>query len=63
MSTEKAANVLSFHPAGDVKSIVFDLIDHFEKFRDLDNPLYSNIQSFKKMDSEVRDREMVGALA
>ena len=62
VSTEKAANVLSFHPAGDVKSIVFDLINNFEKFRDVDNPVYSNIQSFRKMDSEIRDHDMAGAL-
>jgi len=63
VSTEKAANVLSFHPAGDVKSIVFDLIDNFEKFRDLDNPVYSNIQSFKKMDTAVREHDLVGVMA
>lgn len=53
VTTEKAANVLSFHPAGNVKSIVFNLIDNFERFRDLDNPIYSNIQSFKKMDNTI----------
>jgi nucleoside-diphosphate-sugar epimerase len=63
VTTDKAANVLSFHPAGDVKSIVFSLIDNFDKFRDLDNPLYSNIQSFKKMDNEIRVHEMAESVA
>jgi len=63
VTTDKAANVLSFHPAGDVKSIVFNLIENFEKFRDVDNPLYSNIQSFKKMDNGIRIHEMAESMA
>lgn len=58
VNTEKAANVLSFHATGNVKSIVFNLVDNLEKFHDLDNPLYSNIQIFKKMDSGIRVSEM-----
>src|SRR3954466_8107077 len=38
VSTEKAANVLSFHAAGSVKSIVDDLIENMRKFQDWDNP-------------------------
>jgi nucleoside-diphosphate-sugar epimerase len=63
VTTEKAANVLSFHSAGDVKSIVFNLVDNFDKFRDLDNPLYSNIQSFKKMDNGIVVHEMAESIA
>jgi nucleoside-diphosphate-sugar epimerase len=63
VTTEKAANVLSFHAAGDVRSIVFNLIENFEKFRDLDNPLYSNIQSFKKMENGIRTHDMVESVA
>jgi nucleoside-diphosphate-sugar epimerase len=63
VATDKAANVLSFHSAGDVKSIIFNLIDNFDKFRDLDNPLYSNIQSFKKIDHELRAHEMAESAA
>ncbi len=58
VNIEKAANVLSFHATGNVKSIVFNLIDNLEKFHDLDNPLYSNIQTFKKMDSGIRVSDM-----
>ena len=54
VSTAKASNVLSFHSAGDVKSIVGSLVDNMDKFQDWDNPLYSNIQSFKKLESSDR---------
>src|SRR5271170_5764639 len=43
VSIEKAANVLSFHPAGSVKSIMNNLIENMDKFSDWDNPAYSNI--------------------
>ncbi len=54
VSIEKAANVLSFHPAGSVKSIVGNLIDNMDKFQDWDNPSYSNIQTFREIDKAVR---------
>jgi nucleoside-diphosphate-sugar epimerase len=63
VTTEKAANVLSFHPMGDVRSIVLNLIDNYEEFRDFDNPVYSNIQSFKKMDDAVTSQKMEEAVA
>ena len=46
--------MLSFHPSGDVKSIVGGLVDNMDKFQDWDNPLYSNIQSLKKIESQYR---------
>src|SRR6185312_7531768 len=49
VSVEKAANVLSFHPSGNVKSIVANLIDNKEQFQDWDNPAYSNIHTFKQV--------------
>lgn len=61
VSTEKASNVLSFHPTGDVRSIVNSLIKNMERFRDWDNPLYSNIQSFKKLESDIDVYSMTGA--
>jgi nucleoside-diphosphate-sugar epimerase len=61
VSTEKASNVLSFHPSGDVKSIVGTLIDNMDRFQDWDNPLYSNIQSFKKLQSGIEVHSMTGA--
>jgi nucleoside-diphosphate-sugar epimerase len=61
VSIEKAANVLSFHPAGSVKSIVNDLIENMDKFRDWDNPAYSNIQVFRQIDSAIEVETMAGA--
>jgi hypothetical protein len=57
VSIEKAKNVLSFHPADDVKSIVANLIDSMDKFPDWSNPLYSNIQTFKVIENKI---EMTG---
>jgi hypothetical protein len=62
VSTEKAANMLSFHPAGGVKSIVNDLVANIEKFSDWDNPAYSNIQTFHQIDSTIEAHAMVGAV-
>jgi nucleoside-diphosphate-sugar epimerase len=61
VSTEKARNVLSFHASGDVTTIVKSLIENMDKFRDLDNPLYSNIQTFKEMESGMETYSMVAA--
>jgi nucleoside-diphosphate-sugar epimerase len=60
VSIEKAKNVLSFHPSGDVKSIVGSLIDHMEKYEGWDNPVYSNIESFKALESAVEIHDLVG---
>ena len=60
VSIEKAANVLSFHPTGDVKSIVDNLIENTSKFQDWDNPLYSNILTFKALDERIEIPAMVG---
>jgi nucleoside-diphosphate-sugar epimerase len=59
VNIEKAKNVLSFHPADDVKSIVGNLIDNMDKFADWSNPLYSNIQRFKVIENEIEIHDMV----
>jgi len=59
VSVEKAANVLSFHPTGDVRTIVNNLIDNMDKFKDWDNPMYSNIMTFKGIDSGLEVHGMV----
>jgi nucleoside-diphosphate-sugar epimerase len=51
VSIEKAANVLSFHPQGDVKSIVADLVENMAKFSDWDNPSYYNIETLKRLET------------
>ena len=61
--TEKARNILSFHPTGDIESIVRTLVDNMEKFGDLDNPAYCNIQTFKTIEHGIETYAMVGASA
>jgi nucleoside-diphosphate-sugar epimerase len=62
VSTAKASNVLSFHATGDVKSIVGSLVDNMDKFKDWDNPLYSNILSLKKLEAAIEVHSLTGAL-
>jgi nucleoside-diphosphate-sugar epimerase len=61
VSIEKAKNVLSFHPCGDVKSIVGSLLDNVSKYQGWDNPAYSNIESFRTLESRIHIHDMVGA--
>jgi|SRR5579872_45566 len=61
VSIEKAANVLSFHPSGSVKSIVCNLIQNMAKFGDWENPAYSNIQVFRQIDNAIEMQPMAGA--
>ena len=61
VSIDKAANVLSFHPTGSVQSIVDNLIENVSKFQDWDNPVYSNILTFKDLDAKVEVPAMVCA--
>jgi hypothetical protein len=42
---------LSFNPADDLKAIVVNLIDNMDKFQDWDNPLYSNLGTFKAIEN------------
>ena len=60
VSIDKASNVLSFHPTENVKSIVGSLVDNMDKFQDWDNPLYSNIQAFKKLESQIDVHSLLG---
>jgi nucleoside-diphosphate-sugar epimerase len=50
VTAEKATNVLSFKPQHDVSSIVEELADHWEEFKDVDNPSYYNIRVFKELE-------------
>jgi nucleoside-diphosphate-sugar epimerase len=61
VNTEKAANVLSFHPSGSIRSIVDNLFDNMDKFRDWDNPAYSNIHTFRQIENGIGVHDMVGA--
>jgi nucleoside-diphosphate-sugar epimerase len=62
VSIEKAKNVLSFHPSDDLKSIVMNLIDNMDKFQDWENPLYSNIGTFKGIEHGVEIHGMAKVL-
>src|SRR6185369_7903893 len=61
VSVEKAANVLSFHSTGNVRSIVTNLIENKELFQDWDNPNYSNIQTFGQVENGLEVHDMAGA--
>ncbi|HTS05632.1 MAG TPA: SDR family oxidoreductase [Candidatus Eisenbacteria bacterium] len=63
VSIDKARNVLSFHPAGDVKSIVSNLIDNADKYSDWDNPAYSNIASFREIERGMETYAMEKVMA
>ena len=62
VSIQKAKNVLSFHPADEVKSIVANFIDNMDKCRDWDNPLYSNIDTFKAIENGIEIHAMAMAV-
>jgi nucleoside-diphosphate-sugar epimerase len=62
VSTAKASDVLAFHAAGDVKSIVRNLVDNMDRFKDWDNPLYSNIQTFKNLDAGIEAGSLAGTI-
>jgi nucleoside-diphosphate-sugar epimerase len=53
VSIERAKNVLSFHPSDDLKCIVNNLIDNMAKFQDWDNPAYSNMSTFRAIESDI----------
>jgi nucleoside-diphosphate-sugar epimerase len=62
VSVEKAKTVLSFHPSHDLKSIVADLIENIGKCQDWDNPLYSNIGTFRSIESALEIQSMAVAV-
>jgi nucleoside-diphosphate-sugar epimerase len=62
VSIEKAKNVLSFHAAHDLKSIVNHLIDNMDKFQDWDNPEYSNMGTFRAIEHGVEIHAMAKVL-
>lgn len=49
VSIEKARNILSFKPRYDIDGIVQDLIENYDRFRDMSKPGYYNIEVFKKL--------------
>ena len=51
VATQKAQNVLSFHPQDDVGSIVANLLENKARFEDWDDPRYYNIQRLKQLEA------------
>lgn len=49
VSFNKAMDILSYKPMHDIRAIIIDLINNYEKFRDFDNTNYYNIEVFKKL--------------
>ncbi len=47
VSIDKAKNMLSFKPHYDIDATVKDLIENFDRFKDMTNEKYYNIQVFK----------------
>src|SRR5579864_3981392 len=58
VSTDKAKNVLSFHPQCDIRGIVRQLIKEMDKFSDWDNPAYYNIQVFRELEQGISDHAL-----
>jgi len=53
VSISKASEVLSFKPRFTITDIVKSLADNIDKFKDFDNPLYYNIQTFKEVHKDI----------
>lgn len=54
VSIERARNVLSFHPHNNIRSITINLLDHMDRCKDWDNPVYYNIQVFKELERDPK---------
>jgi nucleoside-diphosphate-sugar epimerase len=63
VTIDKAQNVLSFHPAGTVRSIVENLIDNMDEYEGWDNPAYSNVECFRALETGIQIHAMVAAAA
>lgn len=52
VSFNKAMDILSYKPMHDISAIVGDLISNYDKFKDFENPVYYNIEVFRKLKQE-----------
>jgi len=52
VSIKKAQKVLSFHPQHGVETIIKELVENLNEFKDFENPNYYNIQVFKKISKQ-----------
>ncbi|HEY8240331.1 MAG TPA: SDR family oxidoreductase, partial [Kiritimatiellia bacterium] len=61
VDVEKARKVLSFKPSDNIQSIVDDLVENMERFKDFANPAYINIDVFKQIQAAQPHRLPAGA--
>lgn len=59
VTTQRAETVLSFHAHHSVSSIVRHLIENREKCGDWDNPLYYNIETFRRLEDRDNARSAI----
>ncbi len=52
VSTEKAQQTLGFAPKQDVASIVNNLVENLDRFKDFSNPAFYNIEVFKSLKTD-----------
>jgi hypothetical protein len=54
VTSEHAQNVLGFKPTQTIGDIVRELVDNHSKFKDVENPAYYNIDTFKRVDGSSK---------
>jgi nucleoside-diphosphate-sugar epimerase len=52
VSVEKASTILSFKPAHTIRDIVQELVQHRASFKNLEDPSYYNIATFKSLEAD-----------
>jgi nucleoside-diphosphate-sugar epimerase len=63
VSSEKAKDLLSFHPQHDVRAIVRQLVAERSKFSDWENPSYYNIRVFRGLENGIGSHTLGQVLA
>jgi nucleoside-diphosphate-sugar epimerase len=61
VTSEHAQNVLGFKPTQTIGDIVRELVDNYAKFKDVENPAYYNIETFKRLDGTLKKINSDGA--
>jgi nucleoside-diphosphate-sugar epimerase len=55
VTSEHAQNVLGFKSTQTIGDIIRDLVDNYANFKDVENPAYYNIETFKRVDGTLRN--------
>ena len=56
VSFDKAAKMLSYKPMHDVRDIIHNLIQNFDKFKDFSNENFYNIKIFKNLKAQEKEK-------